>query len=268
MCLTHLLWNVHVIQFWSELSPQARQKLLRIDKQTLFEQARKNMYCSRCNGLLLEGFMQIVLYGKSLQQDGAVAQFDCKRSGALRSQNNGNCGSSITNGLSDENQDPSVHPWGGLTTTRDNSLTLTDCYLYSKSLKGLQIVSLEYFCGLLFGCFSSFLFELLFIPGLWWGTCKGAGKRNAVSWCMWWRRAWLDKPRNNELRQGAWGKGNLCTSHRQTFMWYTCGFLVGIGRWDQTVSFKDEGRRFYRETYVQVSIYCTLLACLHFICYI
>ncbi|KAJ1432853.1 hypothetical protein SESBI_06393 [Sesbania bispinosa] len=37
-------------------------------------------------------------------------------------------------------QDPSVHPWGGLTTTRDGSLTLMDCYLYSKSLKGLQIV--------------------------------------------------------------------------------------------------------------------------------
>ncbi|KAI7729229.1 hypothetical protein M8C21_015711 [Ambrosia artemisiifolia] len=57
-------------KFWSELPPQARQELLRIDKQTLFEQARKNMYCSRCNGLLLEGFTQIIMYGKSLHQDG------------------------------------------------------------------------------------------------------------------------------------------------------------------------------------------------------
>ncbi|KAF7804166.1 uncharacterized protein G2W53_043277 [Senna tora] len=115
-------------KFWSELSPHARQKLLRIDKQTLFEQARKNMYCSRCNGLLLEGFLQIVMYGKSLQQEGT----------GLKHQNND--GSNIINGCPDEIQDPSVHPWGGLTTTRDNSLTLMDCYLYSKSLKGLQIV--------------------------------------------------------------------------------------------------------------------------------
>nr|KYP38106.1 hypothetical protein KK1_040671 [Cajanus cajan] len=68
-------------KFWCELATQARQELLRIDKQTLFEHARK-----------------------------------------------------------DEIQDPTVHPWGGLTTTREGSLTLMDCYLYSKSLKGLQIV--------------------------------------------------------------------------------------------------------------------------------
>ncbi|MFS7915486.1 hypothetical protein Hanom_Chr02g00165881 [Helianthus anomalus] len=40
----------------------------------------------------------------------------------------------------DDIQDPFVHPWGGLTTTRDGTLTLLDCYLYSKSLKGLQNV--------------------------------------------------------------------------------------------------------------------------------
>ncbi|KAL1351410.1 hypothetical protein HN51_015318 [Arachis hypogaea] len=125
-------------KFWSELSPQARQELLRIDKQSLFEQARKNMYCSRCNGLLLEGFLQIVMYGKSLQHEGVGAHFICNRLGGLKKQNNG--GLNITNGCQDEIQDPSVHPWGGLTTTRDGSLTLMNCYLYSKSLKGLQIV--------------------------------------------------------------------------------------------------------------------------------
>ncbi|KAK7336669.1 hypothetical protein VNO77_17215 [Canavalia gladiata] len=125
-------------KFWSELSPQSRQKLLRIDKQSLFEQARKNMYCSRCNGLLLEGFLQIAMYGKSLQQEGVDAHFPCSRPGDLKKQNND--GSSIINGCQDEIQDPSVHPWGGLTTTRDGSLTLMNCYLYSKSLKGLQIV--------------------------------------------------------------------------------------------------------------------------------
>ncbi|KAG6694022.1 hypothetical protein I3843_09G028700 [Carya illinoinensis] len=125
-------------KFWSELSLQARQELLRIDKQTLFEQARKNMYCSRCNGLLLEGFLQIVMYGKSLQQEGAGGHLLCNRQGASKTQNNG--GSSITQGCQDEMQDPSVHPWGGLITTRDGSLTLMDCYLYAKSLKGLQNV--------------------------------------------------------------------------------------------------------------------------------
>ncbi|XP_048321852.2 uncharacterized protein LOC107432317 [Ziziphus jujuba] len=125
-------------KFWGELSPHARQELLRIDKQTLFEQARKNMYCSRCNGLLLEGFLQIVMYGKSLQQEGAAGNLSCNRPGAARNQNDGELGS--TNGCQDEIQDPSVHPWGGLTTTRDGSLTLMDCYLYSKSLKGLQNV--------------------------------------------------------------------------------------------------------------------------------
>ncbi|KAK9062414.1 hypothetical protein SSX86_019600 [Deinandra increscens subsp. villosa] len=125
-------------KFWSELSPQARQELLRVDKQTLFEQARKNMYCSRCNGLLLEGFLQIVMYGKSLQQDGIIGQVHCN--GRRISQNKTVEDSCLTSMCDDDIQDPSVHPWGGLTTTRDGTLTLLDCYLYSKSLKGLQNV--------------------------------------------------------------------------------------------------------------------------------
>ncbi|CAK8543392.1 unnamed protein product [Lathyrus sativus] len=125
-------------KFWIELSLQARQELLRIDKQSLFEHARKNMYCSRCNGLLLEGFLQIVMYGKSLPQEGVGAQFPCNKLGALKKQTNG--GSSFITGCQDEIPDPSMHPWGGLTTTREGSLTLMTCYLYSKSLKGLQTV--------------------------------------------------------------------------------------------------------------------------------
>lgn len=114
---------------------------MRIDKQTLFEQARKNMYCSRCNGLLLEGFLQIVMYGKSLQQEGTGGHLSSNRLGAGRNQNDDELGSNI--GCQDEIQDPSVHPWGGLTTTRDGSLTLMDCYLYSKFLKGLQNVRVD-----------------------------------------------------------------------------------------------------------------------------
>ncbi|KAJ0088292.1 hypothetical protein Patl1_32928 [Pistacia atlantica] len=111
-------------KFWSDLSPQARQELLRIDKQTLFEQARKNMYCSRCNGLLLEGFLQIIMYGKSMLQDGTVAQLPSNRTAASKNQNDS--GSIMTNGCQNDIQDPSVHPWGGLTTTRDGSLTLLE----------------------------------------------------------------------------------------------------------------------------------------------
>lgn len=127
---------------------------MRIDKQTLFEHARKNMYCSRCNGLLLEGFLQIVTYGKSLQQEGAGVHFPCSKPGSLKNQNNG--GSSICNMVQDEMQDPTVHPWGGLTTTREGSLTLLDCYLYSKSLKGLQIVSAVRLYWVLMQSFSLF----------------------------------------------------------------------------------------------------------------
>ncbi|KAA8516961.1 hypothetical protein F0562_017221 [Nyssa sinensis] len=142
----NVFWSKHrddvsynqVQKFWSELSPQTRQELLRIDKQTLFEQARKNMYCSRCIGLLLEGFLQIVLYGKSLQQEGTGGQLPCNRSGASKIQHDGVLG--MSTGCQDNAQDPSVHPWGGLTTTRDGTLTLLDCYLHSNSLKGLQNV--------------------------------------------------------------------------------------------------------------------------------
>ncbi|KAI3511956.1 hypothetical protein L1887_19117 [Cichorium endivia] len=122
-------------KFWSELSLQARQDLLRIDKQTLFEQARKNMYCSRCNGLLLEGFLQIIMYGKSLQQEGTIGT---NKLGTSKCQMSDDV--CLTIGCNDDVQDPSVHPWGGLTTTRDGTLTLLDCYIYSKYLKGLQNV--------------------------------------------------------------------------------------------------------------------------------
>lgn len=96
------------------------------------------MYCSKCNGLLNEGFAQIVTYGKSLQLEGAVGHLQCNRLGASKNQNNGDL--CMTTGCQDDVQDPSVHPWGGLTTTKDEKLTLLDCYLYSKSLKGLQNV--------------------------------------------------------------------------------------------------------------------------------
>lgn len=113
------------------------------------------MYCSRCNGLLLEGFFQIVMYGKSLQHEDAGAHRPCSRVGTLKDQCDGEL--RATTGSEYDVQDPSVHPWGGLTTTRDGMLTLLDCYLYTKSLKGLQNVNLFYLINI-FSLFSSFVF--------------------------------------------------------------------------------------------------------------
>jgi hypothetical protein len=110
-----------VFQFWSALSPRQRNELLRLDKQTLIEHARKNMYCSRCNGLLLEIFAQIVMYGKSLHQEGL---------GDPRIKEV-------------EVQGPSVHPWGGLSTTKDGIITVLDCFINEKSLHVLQNVRLN-----------------------------------------------------------------------------------------------------------------------------
>ncbi|CAL4915888.1 unnamed protein product [Urochloa decumbens] len=108
-------------KFWGALSPRARHELLRLDKQTLIEHARKNLYCSRCNGLLLESFTQIVIYGKSLHQEGS-------------------CEPRIQEVEAEEVQDPSVHPWGGLSTTKDGILTLLDCFINAKSLHVIQNV--------------------------------------------------------------------------------------------------------------------------------
>ncbi|KAK8928609.1 hypothetical protein KSP39_PZI017252 [Platanthera zijinensis] len=109
-------------KFWGELPTQARRELLRIDKQTLCEQARKNLYCSRCHGLLLECYSQIVMYGKSLQQEFVGGCFLQKTAEVL------------TDNEYDNLQDPSVHPWGGLTTTKDGMLTLLDCFTCASSL--------------------------------------------------------------------------------------------------------------------------------------
>ncbi|XP_074582674.1 uncharacterized protein LOC141838938 [Curcuma longa] len=117
-------------KFWSELSLHARKEFLRLDKQTLFEQARRNLYCSRCNGLLLEGFSQIVNYGKSTHQEGSDFQ---------PSDRAGNCQSQNCSDI-DEVQDPSLHPWGGLTTTKHGILTVLDCFVRARSLKPLQNV--------------------------------------------------------------------------------------------------------------------------------
>ncbi|GLJ12395.1 hypothetical protein SUGI_0190040 [Cryptomeria japonica] len=125
-------------KFWSELPSSSRQELLRIDKQTLFEQVRKNLYCSRCNGLLLEVFSQIVLYGKNIHQEAAYAHALC---GQPQNRNHIENGSKLmAASTQDDTSDPSVHPWGGLATTRDSVLTLLDCFLIGTSLEALQNV--------------------------------------------------------------------------------------------------------------------------------
>jgi hypothetical protein len=120
-------------QFWSGLSSAERRELLRISKQALFEQVRKKFYCSRCHGLLVEGFAQIVSYGKNLQ------------AGVLGNGNGpGACSKHLPESmrrenlsLQDDTEDPSLHPWGGLAATRDSMLTVLDCFLDGTPLEVL-----------------------------------------------------------------------------------------------------------------------------------
>jgi hypothetical protein len=125
------------VQFWSGLPVAARRELLRIDKQSLFEQVRKNLYCSRCHGLLVEGFSQIILYGKSLQA-GVVGYSNGAGNNSKHLPENGY--SAAAAGFSDDTRDPSVHPWGGLAATRDSMLTVLDCFLDGMPLEVLQNV--------------------------------------------------------------------------------------------------------------------------------
>ncbi|XP_017258824.1 uncharacterized protein LOC108227935 isoform X1 [Daucus carota subsp. sativus] len=107
----HLFCCNHLVEFgnkfWNGLSQHARQELLRVDRQTFLEQLRKNMFCSRCHGFLVQEFAQIAMY----------RQYD-------------NVG----------HQDPYVDPWGCLTTTSDGTLTLLDRCLLSTYLEGIQKV--------------------------------------------------------------------------------------------------------------------------------
>lgn len=106
-----------LMQFWNGLTRKGRQEILEVDKQTFLEQARKSMVCSRCYGILVDEFSRIIVFGNSTQQDETV------------------------------DQDPSKHPWGCLTATRDGTqkLTLLDHYFSSTSLKGIQKVITLYF---------------------------------------------------------------------------------------------------------------------------
>jgi len=72
------------------------------------------------------------MYGKSLQQEGAGCHLPNRTRAASEAHTDSN---------SDDVQDPSVHPWGGLAATRDGILTLLDCFINARSLMALQNVS-------------------------------------------------------------------------------------------------------------------------------
>ena len=91
-------------QYWAGLPVEKRWKLLCVDKPTLFEQVRRNQYCSRCHGLLVGAFTQCV------QQSSAEGW----------------------NG--DVEEDPGLHPWGGL-ASKDSALTLMPCFITGTPLK-------------------------------------------------------------------------------------------------------------------------------------
>jgi hypothetical protein len=150
------------------------------------------MYCSRCNGLLLEGFMQIVMYGKSLQQEGGAGHLRCDILEASKNLND--CGSHVTNGCQDEIQDPSV----SLGWSHNDTwwiIDASDMLLVFKVSEGTPkcecyfflFFILQFHCPFLVKWLNSFLKS-----GLWQCTSKGAGKGIALSWCLWWGRSGLD----------------------------------------------------------------------------
>jgi hypothetical protein len=80
--------------------------------------------------LLLECFTQIVVYGKSLQLEAPESD---RLSTTVDSR--------VRQEEQEEAQDPSGYPWGGLSTTKDGTLTLLDCFVKARSLHVLQNVS-------------------------------------------------------------------------------------------------------------------------------
>ncbi|KAH7297297.1 hypothetical protein KP509_26G064500 [Ceratopteris richardii] len=101
------------------------------------QRVRKNLYCSRCNGLLLEAFSQIVAYSKSHQ---GGCSCNGKHSGVCSKAHCDKRCSSIAFHPQDDVRDPSVHPWGGLTATRDSTLTLLDSFVDGQPLEVIQNV--------------------------------------------------------------------------------------------------------------------------------
>eukprot|EP00897_Mesotaenium_endlicherianum_P010204 jgi/Mesen1/9211/ME000591S08543 len=143
----HTLWykNVDVDyeqlqKYWNDLSVEDRRELLRLDKQSLFEQVRKNLYCSRCHGLLVEGFNQITQYGKNLHAGAPGGQANGSP-GKINGFLLGGSGPNRTHiGRYDDTDDPAVHPWGGLAATKDSMLTVMDCFIKGMPLDVLQHV--------------------------------------------------------------------------------------------------------------------------------
>jgi hypothetical protein len=135
-------------QFWKGLSLGQRRELLRVDKATLFETVRKNLYCCKCHGLLVEGFTQLLLYNRTLQNGQfenvagpsngeylmnspqGAGGFVFGAGGAAKVTDGG--GIELVSGLvatEEHCKDPLIHPWGGLTATKDSVLTILDCFL-------------------------------------------------------------------------------------------------------------------------------------------
>jgi hypothetical protein len=119
-----------------------------VDKATLFETVRKNLYCCKCHGLLVEGFTQLLLYNRTLQNGQfenaagpsngeylmnspqGAGGFVFGAGGAAKVTEGG--GIELVSGLvatEEHCKDPLIHPWGGLTATKDSVLTILDCFL-------------------------------------------------------------------------------------------------------------------------------------------
>ncbi|KAF9608749.1 hypothetical protein IFM89_010881 [Coptis chinensis] len=113
-----------------KLPPHLAARALKIDKRDVIGAKRKNLYCSRCNGLLLEGFSQIVMDGKSQQLEGGhVAN---GRMSSVSSESDVGVTTKISV-CEDDNQDPSVHPRGRFDSNSRRHTFTFDRFLEAKS---------------------------------------------------------------------------------------------------------------------------------------
>lgn len=97
---------------------EKRRKLLRVDRSTLLEQSRKNQFCSKCHGLLVEGFALCVQ--QSREGVGGAGSDEFGRGGGERD---------------DVAEDPGLDPWGGLAAATECMLTLKKCFVVGTPLE-------------------------------------------------------------------------------------------------------------------------------------
>ena len=99
---------------------EKRRKLLCVDRSTLLEQSRKNQFCSKCHGLLVEGFALCVQQSREGAGKVEAGSDEVGRGAGERD---------------DVAEDPGLDPWGGLAAATECMLTLKKCFVVGTPLE-------------------------------------------------------------------------------------------------------------------------------------